>query len=42
LFALIRICNIKQDKPRKMSKAEIAAQHRAINAQRKAQLGTKG
>ena len=43
LFTLIRICNIKSDnKPKKMSRAEIAARNRAINAQRRAQLGTTG
>lgn len=43
LFTLIRICNIKQDNtPKKMSKAEVAARNRELNAQRKQQLGTKG
>jgi hypothetical protein len=42
LFTLIRICNIKQAKPQKMSRAEMAARNRALNAQRKAQLGTTG
>lgn len=42
LFTLIRICNIKQSKPKKMSRAEIAARNRELNAQRRAQLGTKG
>jgi hypothetical protein len=42
LFTLIRICNIKQSKPKKMSRAEIAARNRELNAQRKAQLGTRG
>lgn len=42
LFTLIRICNIKQAKPQKMSRAEIAVRNRELNAQRKAQLGTKG
>jgi hypothetical protein len=42
LFTLIRVCNIKQAKPQKMSRAEIAARNRELNAQRKAQLGTKG
>lgn len=42
LFTLIRICNIKQAKPKKMSRAEIAARNRELNAQRRAQLGTKG
>jgi|SRR4051812_41091752 len=42
LFTLIRICNIKQAKPQKMSRGELAARNRALNAQRKAQLGTSG
>lgn len=42
LFTLIRVCNIKQAKPKKMSRGEIAARNRELNAQRRAQLGTKG
>jgi hypothetical protein len=42
LFTLIRVCNIKQEKPKKMSRSEIAARNRELNAQRRAQLGTKG
>lgn len=42
LFTLIRICNVKNAKPKKMSRAEIAARNRELNAQRKAQFGTKG
>lgn len=42
LFTLIRICNVKQAKPKKMSRAEIAQRNRELNSQRRAQLGTKG
>jgi len=42
LFTLIRVCNIKQSKPKKMSRSELAARNRELNAQRKARLGTKG
>jgi hypothetical protein len=42
LFTLIRICNIKQSKPEKMSRSQIAARNRELNAQRRAQLGTSG
>lgn len=42
LFTLIRICNVKQAKPKKMTRSEAAQRNRELNAQRKAQLGTKG
>lgn len=42
LFALIRICNIKNSKPKKMSRTEIAQRNRELNAQRRAALGTTG
>lgn len=42
LFTLIQICNLKQDKPKKMSRSEIQARNRELNEQRKRQLGTKG
>ena len=42
LFTLIRICNIKQSKPKKMGRAETAARNRELNARRKAQLGSTG
>jgi hypothetical protein len=42
LFALIRICNIKNSKPKKMSRSEIAMRNRELNAQRKAQYNTTG
>ena len=42
LFALIRVCIAKQSKPEKMSKAEIAARNRELNAQRRKQYGTSG
>jgi hypothetical protein len=42
LFTLIRICNVKQSKPEKMPRAEIAQRNRELNAQRKKQLGTRG
>jgi hypothetical protein len=42
LFTLIRVCNIKQAKPKKMSRGEIAARNRELNAQRRKQLGTRG
>lgn len=42
LFTLIRICNIKQAKPKKMTRAEVAQRNRELNEQRKKQLGTTG
>lgn len=42
LFTLIRIASLKQSKPKKMSRAAMAQRNRELNAQRKAQLGTKG
>ena len=42
LFALIRICNIKNSKPKKMGRHEIASRNRELNAIRKAQYGTSG
>lgn len=42
LFALIRICNIKNSKPKKMSRHEIASRNRELNAVRRAQYNTSG
>lgn len=42
LIILIRVCNIKQSSPKKMSKRDIYNRNRSLNAARKKQLGTKG
>jgi septum formation topological specificity factor MinE len=42
LFSLIRICNIKQASPKKMSRNEIAERNRALNDERRAKYNTKG
>jgi len=42
LFTLIRIANIKQSKPKKMSRADIAARNRELNRQRREQLQSRG
>jgi len=42
LFSLIRICNVKQSKPKKMSRNELAQRNRDLNAQRRAQLNSSG
>jgi hypothetical protein len=42
LLTLIRICNIKQGKPKKMSRGELARRNRELNEQRKAKYRTTG
>lgn len=42
LFTLIQIFNRKNAPAKKMSKSEIAARNRALNAQRRAQLNSRG
>lgn len=42
LFALIRICNIKNSPQKKMSRRELAERNAAINAKRRQELGTTG
>lgn len=42
LFTLIRVCNIKQQQPKKMSRAEIASRQRELNAQRRLRLNSTG
>jgi len=42
LFALIRICNVKNQPEKKMSKSEIARRNRELNEKRRAQFGTNG
>jgi hypothetical protein len=42
LLTLIRVCNAKNNPPKKMSKKDIMAQNRALNAARKKSLNTKG
>jgi hypothetical protein len=42
LFSLIRICNLKNSKPQKMSRNEIAMRNRELNEQRKKEFGTTG
>lgn len=42
LLTLIRICNIKNTPPKKMSNKEIMSRNAALNASRRARLNTKG
>lgn len=42
LLTLIRVCNLKNAPQKKMSRAEMIAQRRTLNAQRKAQFGSNG
>lgn len=42
LLTLLKVCSEKSNPPKKMSKAEIAAKQREINAMRRAKTGSKG
>ena len=42
LLTLVRVCNIKNKPPKKMSKAEIMSKNKALNAARRASMGSKG
>lgn len=42
LLTLIRVCNQKNSPTKELSRAEIIARNRALNAKRKAELGTSG
>ena len=42
LLTLIQVCSIKNSPKKKMTKSEILARNRELNAQRKSNIGTKG
>ncbi len=42
LMTLIKVCGIKSQPPKKMTRSEILARNAELNAQRRKRLGTKG
>ena len=42
LLTLVRVCNIKNEPPKKMSKRDIMSRNASLNAARRKQLNTKG
>jgi hypothetical protein len=42
LFTLIKVCNEQNQPKKKMGRSDAARQQAALNAQRQAQLGTRG
>ena len=42
LLTLVKVCNIKNEPPKKMGKRELMSRNAALNAQRRAQLNSKG
>lgn len=42
LMTLVKVCGIKQSKPKRMSRQAQMEQYRQLNAERKARLGTTG
>lgn len=42
LITLVRVCNLKNQPPKKRSTSEIAASRARLNAERRAQMGSRG
>lgn len=42
LFTLLHVCEIKNQPPKKMSKKDMAAQNRSLNAARRSRLNSRG
>ena len=42
LLTLIQVCNIKNQPPKKMKRADILSRNASLNAARRARMGTKG
>lgn len=42
LMTLVRVCSIKQEKPKKMSQQQVMERNKALNEQRRREMGTAG